>query len=101
MPETQYIGVFYSNGQLYYPERFLPLVFDMTRANFPYLTPQMLESDGDSLLSWVATLWPESLPVVKVLQELLPIVEKITAVRKAIIACCDHLNAITGAPVPS
>ncbi len=63
----------------------------MTQADFPFLTPEILEAQGESLIDYLAKLWPEALST------LIPLMDHIPLVRTAIQTACDEWNRITGA----
>jgi hypothetical protein len=69
----------------------------MTQSNFPFLTPAVLEMDGDNLLTSVVGWWPQTAVLAAVARPLLPLVAHIPAVASAIQKLCDEMNKITGA----
>jgi len=73
----------------------------VTRSTFPYVTVAMLEQDGDSLLSWVATLWPEAAPMVRIAQQALKLVNSLSTVNGFLQHVADEINQLTGATSPA
>lgn len=69
----------------------------MNRANFPFLTIDLLETQGQTLLNWLGQLWPEAGPVVRIVQAILPLINQLSAVKRTLQVCCDEINAITQA----
>jgi hypothetical protein len=93
-------------GRLYVPidENYetwpLAMSNTMTKAQFPYLTPEFLEAHEVEVANWLATLWPEHSPAIAILgavATLIPLMDQIPMVRAAIQTACNEINAMTGA----
>ncbi len=76
----------------------------MTKSDFPYLTPDIVQAHELELLKWLKSLWPEhslAVSMFTALTSLLPLIDAIPAVKEAIQSACDEWNAVTGAEEPT